>query len=162
MDVEGICQHCHRSLSRRRHLPNQTFCRQKPCQNARKNKWRKEKLASDADYKADQRDAQRRWREKNPGYSRSYRERHPGYVGANRSGQKIRNMRRRPPGSGPPLIAKSDASHEKNSLNPGLYIIQRVEADGIAKSDASFVRITSISMSCAHRPSAFGDCKEMT
>jgi hypothetical protein len=160
--VKGKCQHCHRTFPRHRHLPNQTFCLRKPCQNARKNKWRKEKLASDVDYKANQWDAQKRWREKNSGYSRSYRENHPGYVEANRSGQKIRNMRRKPPGAEPPLIAKSDASHGKNSLNPGLYIIQRVKADGIAKSDASFVRITSISMSCAHRPSVFGDCKEMT
>jgi len=53
------------------------------------------------------------------------------------------------------MIAKSDASCEKNERVSGYYIIERVTPDvskRIAKSDASLVKIYFISGSCANAP----------
>jgi hypothetical protein len=40
------------------HIPGQRYCSRVQCQNARRQKWRKQKLAIDKDYKANQKDAQ--------------------------------------------------------------------------------------------------------
>jgi len=150
--VDGKCQHCHRSFPRRAHLANQKFCHRKPCQNARKNQWRKDKLALDMDYKDNQREAQRRWMAKNPGYWRSYRDGHPGYVKTNRQRQRERNRGRKPPQVRRSVIAKSDGSCRKSEWISGYYLIERVSYDRIAKSDASLVKISFISGACVNIP----------
>jgi len=151
--VDGKCQNCHLPFPRRKHLANQRFCHRKACQNARKNQWRKNKLALDKDYKDNQRDAQRRWLNNNPGYWRCYRDDHPQYVATNRDKQRERNLRRKPPSQRPlTMIAKSDASCEINNMISGYYMICPVTAEGIAKSDASFVKIYSISGAYANLP----------
>ena len=160
--MDGKCQHCHQRFPRRPHLPNQRFCSRKPCQNARKNQWRKEKLAFDMDYKDNQREAQKRWKAKNPDYWRSYRDTHPEYVETNRQKQRQRNQRRKPSSLGQCVIAKSDAFRAKNEWISGYYIIERVTRDRIVKSDASFVKISCISEPYADIPPSIVDCKEMT
>jgi len=159
--MDGKCQHCHRPFPRRPHLPDQAFCHRRPCQNTRKNQWRKSKLASDKAYRQNQRDAQIRWQNKNPDYWRLYRAQHPAYVAANREKQRYRNRRRKLP-EAKTVIAKSDASRALSSLISGYYMLCPVNADGIAKSDASFVKISSISDSYDNPPGFWPDCKEMT
>jgi endogenous inhibitor of DNA gyrase (YacG/DUF329 family) len=160
--MDGKCQHCHQRFPRRPHLPNQRFCSRKACQNARKNQWRKGKLAFDKDYKDNQRDAQKRWMAKNPDYWRSYRDTHPEYAETNRQKQRERNQQRKPSSLGQSVIAKSDASCSKNGWISGYYIIERVTGDRIAKSDASFVKISCISEPYADLSRSGVDCKEMT
>jgi hypothetical protein len=149
--VNGKCQNCHRPFPYSRHLPKQKFCNRKPCQNARKNDWRKRKLEGDEAYRGNQRDAQKRWLGKNPGYWRSYREHHPPYVEVNRRKQRERN-RKRISQKLPPVIAKSDASFVINAWNSGYYMLLPVSSEGIAKSDASLVKISAVSETYAHGP----------
>ena len=66
--MEIICDHCGKKFTRLSHIPAQRYCSRVQCQNARRQKWRKQKLAIDKDYKANQKDAQGRWCEKNPDY----------------------------------------------------------------------------------------------
>ena len=75
-------------------MPDQQYCSRRKCQNARRQRWRKEKLASDPDYKDNQNDAQGRWCEKNPEYWKKYRASHPAYTQRNRHLQRERNKRR--------------------------------------------------------------------
>jgi hypothetical protein len=72
----GFCKHCSRSFERLKN-PAQTYCSQKDCQLARKQAWRRKKMSQDADYKANQQTANKRWQSKNPTYWQEYRAKHP-------------------------------------------------------------------------------------
>lgn len=71
------CVHCGKPIKADPRVKNQRYCSDKECQRARRRQWQREKLLSDPDYKANQRDCQRKWREHHPGYYRDYRQRHP-------------------------------------------------------------------------------------
>jgi hypothetical protein len=53
----------------------------------------KSKIASDLDYKNDQRDYHKQWVEKHPGYYRNYRKQNQNYCDRNRELQKKRKPR---------------------------------------------------------------------
>ena len=71
------CAHCGCLFDPNPRVKNQRYCSDKECQRARKRLWQRRKLATDPDYKANQTDCQKTWREKNPDYWRKYRERNP-------------------------------------------------------------------------------------
>jgi hypothetical protein len=59
-------------------VPGQSYCNLAPCQKVRKNTWRREKYAEDADYRANQRDSTTAWLGTQGGaaaYYRAYRRR---------------------------------------------------------------------------------------
>jgi len=53
------CRQCKRVLAVR--VIGQSYCREAACQKARKNAWRREKYASDSDYRLNQRDSTNEW-----------------------------------------------------------------------------------------------------
>jgi hypothetical protein len=115
----------------------------------RKNRWQKDKLASDAAYKGNKADAQRRWLERHPDYYREYRKNHPQYVERNRQRQRQRNQRRGKGSGGTSLqsgsmIAKMDA---RPSLKSGTYRLIPVGSPLIAKKDAMVVALSVLSTS---------------
>jgi hypothetical protein len=89
------CSHCGRSVRANPRLREQRYCGDRRCQRARKTLWQRQKIATDADYQANQRDCQRRWRARNRDYWGRYRSRHPGYLERNRLLQRARNRKRR-------------------------------------------------------------------
>ncbi len=89
------CLCCGRLFTARSNVPNQQYCSCKRCQNARRQRWRQQKLANDPDYKANQEASQRRWCENNPDYWQRYRASHPKYNQRNRELQRLRNQKRR-------------------------------------------------------------------
>jgi len=123
---EKRCAHCGCPLELNPRSKNQLYCGKKECQRARKRLWQKNKMATDPDYKANQRECNRAWREKNPHYWRGYRRNHPEYVQRNRLLQKARRGRRR--------VAKMDASEKISFLKTGTYWL--IPEDGVAKMDA--------------------------
>ena len=135
------CKHCHQSFSPRPQNPDQQYCSNAVCQRARKRIWQQRKLLTDPDYHANQSAAQSSWQEKNPDYWLKYRERNPDYVERNRDRQLERNHRRRRPDSGRIPIAKMDASVSERCINPGRYLMSRVDSGRIAKMDALIVEI---------------------
>lgn len=139
------CKNCHRSFSPRPQNPDQQYCSEPACQRARKRIWQQRKLLADLDYHANQSAAQSCWKKKNPDYWRKYRERNPDYVVRNRERQLERNRRRRGQDTGQIPIAKMDASTPERSINPGRYLLSRVESSLIAKMDALIVEINVIS-----------------
>lgn len=142
------CAHCRRRFNPRPQNPDQRFCSRAICQKQRRHLWRKRKLDCDADYRANQRDAQARWLAKTSDYYRNYRLRHPDYVENNRQKQRERNRRRRRSDaekSHLPVIAKSDAWKSKINAISGYYRVEAVSSAMIAKSDASIVKLIYIS-----------------
>ena len=78
------CVACGERFTPCRHIPNQRYCAKPACQRARRRRWQREQLKQDADYRANQAAAQRRWRERHPDYWRKYRQTHPDYSVRNR------------------------------------------------------------------------------
>lgn len=89
------CRCCGKTFRPRPQVPNQQYCSERACQNARKRAWQKDKRDRDPDYRENQRSAQRRWAARNPDYWRRWREGHPAYQERNRQQQAERNARRR-------------------------------------------------------------------
>jgi hypothetical protein len=148
MDCSIRCAHCGGMFSPDPRVKNQRYCAEKGCQRARKRKWQNEKLATDPDYKANQRACQVEWHARHPGYFQEYRRNHPQYCERNNLLQRCRNAGSRviakmdelkpAPGneSGAvfllPLIAKMDASVSKFLFIPIIY----GQAAVIAKEDS--------------------------
>lgn len=85
------CRHCGRLLPVR--VRGQAYCGDKACQKARNNAWRREKYASDPDYRLNQKDSTDAWLSSVGGaakYHREYRKKkkriamrkEPGEIGA--------------------------------------------------------------------------------
>jgi hypothetical protein len=88
------CAACGCLFEPRRNVPHQRYCSERGCQRTRRRRWQRQKLKADADYRANQAAAQRRWRERHPAYWRDYRQRHPDSTARNRE-QPLRVPRRR-------------------------------------------------------------------
>lgn len=126
-------------------IKNHKYCGDKACQNLRKARWQKERLSTDADYRANQADAQKRWVGKNPDYWRKYRAEHNDY--SLREQQRCR--RRRNPcvdknneaeGTKRPTAAKMDSL--LTFVKTGTYTLRHVSA--AAKMDTIRVQLTVI------------------
>ncbi len=118
-------------------VPLQNYCPRQECQRERRRLWQKQKRQNDADYKANQRQCQRRWREAHPEYSKEYRTVHPEYVERNRAQQVRRNATHRDT-----AIAKIDVNALATPLASGLYRLSRASGGEIAEMDSWIVRIT--------------------
>ena len=100
--------------------PEQKYCSRADCQKARKRRWQKMKMQGDKAYRLNQKDAQKRWCEKNPDYWQNYRKNNSNYTGSNRERQQHRNRCRRAFGSISREFAKMDAlSVQRNDISWG-------------------------------------------
>jgi hypothetical protein len=141
------CAACGCLFVPRRNVPDQRYCSERACQRARRRRWQRQKLKADADYRANQAAAQRRWRERHPDYWRRYRQRHPDSTERNRQQQRERNRRRRLAATGPspPTIAKMDECTVGKAIVSGTYRLIPVTGSGLAKMDAYMVKMQVIS-----------------
>jgi hypothetical protein len=134
------CAGCGRWFYSDPRVRRQRYCCRPPCQRARRRLWQKEKLATDEEYRLNQKDAQRCWRQRHRDYWRKYRQSHPDYSQRNRNQQRQRNHLR-----GRGLIAKMDALAPQRSVTSGRYELVPVEPGGFAKMDALIVEIHVVS-----------------
>ena len=150
--VASVCCHCTCLFEICRN-PRQTYCAKIACQNARKQRWRREKLQTDPSYQENQKASQAKWLKKNTPYWQRYREQHPAYTTKNRQQQRVRQQVKRQ------LIVPLAQEHPiKNMINSSEYYqllpVQpghnaSLFASGcVAKSDALIVKISLISASC--------------
>ena len=95
------CINCGKILDTPLRNPNRTYCNFPACQKVRKRIWQEQKMASDPDYKANQRNAQKVWRDANPDYHKKYRKKNDAYTQKNRTRQAERNKNRRVPSETP-------------------------------------------------------------
>ena len=141
------CAACGCLFVPRPNVPRQRYCSKRACQRTRRSRWQRRKLKTDADYRANQAAAQRRWRERHPEYWRRYRRSRPEYAERNREQQRERNGRRRVAGTGPspPAIANMDAYRSQKPLRSGTYRLVPVAEPGVAKMDAYLVEMQVLS-----------------
>lgn len=92
-----------------------------------------------------QKDAQRRWKERNPDYWRNYRENNLDYTRSNREKQRRRNRCKRAIQSISREFAKMDALPVQTYDISGVYGLISVQDLLIAKMDAKIVKITEVS-----------------
>ena len=119
---------------------NQTCCRRKECQNAKKSAWQRYKLMTDSEYRANQNSSQKKWCKGHPDYWKKYREKNPEKAERNRIMQTIRNRKARSKEGNSSLIAKMDASKPDRFEILGQFWMVPV----IAKMDASKINIIRI------------------
>jgi hypothetical protein len=134
------CAACEQIFRPRAQVPHQRYCGLAACQRERRRRWQQSKLHSDADYRANQRQAQRVWVDGHGEYWREYRARHPDYADRNRLEQRRRDRGRRAA-----RLAKMDASTPINPIPSGIYRLLAATAGDLAKKDAWTVKITVIS-----------------
>jgi len=145
MKTNDRCAHCRQVFVPNPRLKHQKYCGHHVCQNARKAKWQRQKMALDSDYQLNQKDAQHQWQEKNVDYWNKYRQSHPEYCERNRQLQKLRDAKRRAQ-----RLAKMDALNRFKPVNPGTYYLVPLGPD-LAKMDALTQRIKII-------PSSYKSC----
>ena len=76
------CASCGGAFRPRAQVPQQRYCSQAACQREHRRRWQQVKLESDADYRANQLQAQRAWTGRHGDYWREYRASHPDYTDA--------------------------------------------------------------------------------
>jgi hypothetical protein len=143
-----ICCHC-----RRRHRKNvrlkgpQRYCGSKVCQQARKNKWDRDKNRSDSTYRLKRSSSKKAWYKNYPGdhYQSSYRATHPDYVSGNREKQRLRSSKA-PQKTGEEKIVKTDALFSESLIISGFYALipyEKMYSEKIVKTDALIVELRS-------------------
>lgn len=140
-----MCVHCGANFSKSPRHKNQTHCKARKCQRARKAAWQRQKMRTDPEYMANQKLSNRKWRESHPGYWKEYRKRNPEKTQRNRLLQRFRNRRKSGHRSAcREKIAKMDSSKPSNPYKfkaMGQYWL----VPAIAKMDALKVNIIAIS-----------------
>ena len=139
------CVCCGVLFEPRPQTPHQTYCPSRDCQRARKRQWQREKLRTDPDYRANQREAQRVWLERNPGYWRQYRLDHSDYAVSLLARQRERQI----PDSVCP--AKMDACIAPS----GVYRITPMSPPDGTSTDSWLVEITPVCPTCPRKMDAY-------
>ena len=104
---------CRRLFSPNPRVKNQQYCNKEQCQRVRKNRWQRQKMEDDPQYRKDQKEGQQCWTEQNQGYWKQYRSQHPECVIRNRLLQKERDQKRRSKN-----LAKMDSLQRKYDIIP--------------------------------------------
>lgn len=124
------CAHCRCLFLPNPRVKSQRFCSNPTCQRARKTRWQRDKMATDPDYRANQQDCRRSWKQRHPHYWHQYRQRRADYTERNRLLQKHRDHRRRLQ-----RLAKMDALAPVSFLKPGIYHLIPAVSQSLAKMD---------------------------
>lgn len=142
------CRHCNQLCKKNYRIKsNQHYCGDTKCQQARKNRWEKEKLKNDPLYRSKRKASKKAWYKKYPGdrYQTLYRDEHPGYVSVNREKQNLRNKKCTENMSASKIV-KTDALIPESLYRSGLYEIIPYKTgmdEKVVKTDALIVEIRS-------------------
>lgn len=140
-----VCLNCYEFFPPSPRHKNQRYCMKPPCRRAKKAAWKRHKMATDPNFKLDQKLSNQKWAQNTPGYWKDYRERNPQKAERNRILQSVRNRRQAKQGKSDrkvdaSVIAKVDASITNNCLVGQFWLVPV-----IAKVDALKVNIFEIS-----------------
>lgn len=139
------CACCKRIRPRNPRVKSQRYCGERSCQQARKNKWQRDKEEADPLYRANKRECQRAWRNRNKDYWTRYRGQHPEYCERNRKLQHQRDCHKaRSNASSTVHLAKPDTLIDHLADTTTIYHLLPA-SEYLAKPDALTVRITPIS-----------------
>ena len=94
MNETRRCLYCQSSFLPSGHRPQQRVCSRPDCQRQRRANSRRQKLATDVEYRQVVRDSQKQWWDEHPNYQKERRKANPELVERNRQKQHIRDQRR--------------------------------------------------------------------
>ena len=141
------CRHCgQRCVRNFRIKGGQHYCGSRACQQARKNKWERDKLHRDESYRLHRSSVKKYCYQRHRGdrYQCSYRENHPHYTASNRTQQHDRNLRRISAKASASKIVKTDALDATSLIAGGLYVLSpfcESDTKKIVKTDALIVEL---------------------
>lgn len=141
-----ICRHCKEVVLKNPRCPEQAYCGKPDCRKARRREWQRQKIKTDPDYRANQKQSQKHWQEKNKGYWKQYRKQKPLKAERNRILQKVRTRGVNPGNTRqlkmviPEKIAKMDPLDGRKLTLSGMFWL----VPKIAKMDSLMVFITDI------------------
>jgi hypothetical protein len=95
MNETRRCLYCRSLFLPSRHRPQQRVCSRPDCQRQRRTNSRRQKLATDLEYRQVVRDSRKKWWDEHPNYQNERRKANPGLVEKNRQKQHIRDQKRR-------------------------------------------------------------------
>jgi hypothetical protein len=125
---------------------NQTSCKKRECQKAKRAAWQRYKMKHDPVYRANQKSSHQKWLKATPGYWENYRKRNPEKALRNRILQVLRNRKARSclmdVKMNTPPIAKMDPSEFDNFQILGQFWL----VPAIAKMDSLKVNIIKVPM----------------
>ncbi len=132
MDQKIRCANrsCRRLFLPNPRVKNHQYCDREDCQRVRRNRWQRQKMKDDPQYRKDQLEGQQCWTEQNQDYWRRYRDQHPEYAERNRLLQKKRDQKRRSQN-----LAKMDSLNQESFVKAGSYYLIPGTAD-LAKMDS--------------------------
>lgn len=148
-----ICACCGQPFEPRPQVPNQSYCSDPACQRARRQRWQRDKMQADPDYRDNQMRNQRAWLERHPEYWRHYRDLNPEYAERNRAHQRARDEPRQEMS-----LAKMGASALLDLL-PGLYRIALAPGATPDPDGHLIVELTPVCIDCFCKKDA---CKDRT
>lgn len=141
-----ICASCGLHFQPRPQVPNQAYCSTPDCQRARKLRWQQDKLRNDPDYRESQRDAQRAWLDRNPGYWTNYRARK----------SEVQKFGRNT------VVKDTSCGSTKLDVSPlpyGLYRLRQITGSPSVAPDTWLVELMPVCIDC---PCKKDECKEKT
>ena len=146
-----ICCHCRRRCQKNVRIKNQRYCESKACQQARKNKWERDKHKSDPDYRLKRSSQKKAYYKNYPGYlyQSSYRANHPDYVSGNSEKQRFRASKATKMTTEEKIV-KTDALISESLISKGLYVLipyEKTCPEKIVKTDALIVELRSSNQS---------------
>jgi len=109
-----FCCHCYDLFTPSPRHKNQCYCMKPECRRAKKAAWKRHKMATDPDFKRDQKLSNKKWAQNNPGYWKEYRKNNPEKAQRNRMLQTLRNRRR--------------SNNQNNNANTDIPLIAKVDA----------------------------------
>lgn len=86
------CIHCYDFFTPSPRHKNQCYCMKPECRKAKKAAWKRHKMATDPNFKRDQKLSNQKWSKNNHGYWKEYRKKNPKKAERNLMLQTIRNM----------------------------------------------------------------------
>jgi hypothetical protein len=143
-----ICQHCQRRVKKNARLKGeQHYCGLAACQQARKDKWERERSRSDPAYLAKRNLAKKNWYRDYPGdrYQHFYRQAHCDYTNSNREKQQKRGKKITGKQAAPKIV-KTDSLSSESLIPRGLYMLlpyEKTEREKVVKTDALIVELRS-------------------
>lgn len=140
--MEQHCACCNALYRRDRYHPKQLYCGKAACQRHRRTQWQRKKLKEDGDYRANQAQAQARWRDSNRDYWKKYRASHPSYVKRNLVLLQQRRKENVASTGQLPCVAKMDVAPVQAPLISGRYRLEPMEGGAVAKMDVVIVQLS--------------------
>ena len=136
------CLCCKKTFKPDKYHPSRKFCGNPSCQRFRRNRYQKDKLKNDKDYRANRADAQKQWRITHKDYWKAYRLRNPDYVKTNRELTLNRYRRKKlEQKCGCGDFAKIHFASSQFPVKSGRYRLDPLEGD-FAKKDFAIVQLS--------------------